>query len=224
MNIRLFLVDWTLRGLTRLGCKLDIDDLQKIPKQGPLILIANHVNFLEVPVLRARVSDRPIIALSKVESFDDPLRNFLFNTWGAIPIKRGEVDRAAFQQCLEVLAKDMILVVAPEGTRSGDGRLLPGKPGIVPLALRSGAPLLPMAYYGHENFWNNLKHLRRTPFHLHIGPPFRLQVNDPNPGREERQAITDEIMCRIAALLPEQYRGVYTEAVHHPYQYTVDLP
>ncbi len=223
MNLRLWLVDWTLRGLTRLLCRLDLAELKKIPMRGPLLLVANHVNFLEVPLLRARLSDRPLIGLTKVESFDDPLRNFLFNTWGAIPIKRGEVDRAAFQRCLEVLAQGKLLTVAPEGTRSGNGQLLPGRPGIALLAVRSAAPLLPIAYYGHEQFWENVRRLRRTPFHLRVGAPFCVNASSENPGREERQAITDEIMRRIAELMPEKYYGYYRGAGQVAYRYTSDI-
>jgi 1-acyl-sn-glycerol-3-phosphate acyltransferase len=103
----------------------------------------------------------------------------------------------------------MIVAIAPEGTRSGDGRLQRAKPGIGLLAAHSSAHILPLAYYGHERVWSNIKSLRRTDFHIRVGPLLRARKN----GRwtaEKRQALADEVMCHIAALLPAEYRGVYT--------------
>jgi 1-acyl-sn-glycerol-3-phosphate acyltransferase len=110
---------------------------------------------------------------------------------------------------LAALAKGHILAVAPEGTRSGDGRLRNGQPGVVMLALRSGAPILPVAYYGGERFRHNLPRLRRTDFRVRIGRPFFLDTHGEQVTGDLRRIMVDEIMYQVAALLPEEYRGYY---------------
>jgi 1-acyl-sn-glycerol-3-phosphate acyltransferase len=111
------------------------------------------------------------------------------------------------------------MAIAPEGTRSKDGRLQPGKPGVVALAVRCQTPLFPVAFYGYENFWANFKRLRRSDFHLAVGKPFYLKLEGELPTREVRQAITDEIMYKIAELLPEKYRGCYQFNSQVQYRY-----
>jgi 1-acyl-sn-glycerol-3-phosphate acyltransferase len=216
-------VNWLMRVAFGILCRLDIAELDKVPKQGPFILVANHVNFLEIPVVRARLHPRDITGLTKAETYDNFLLRFLFNTWEAIPIERGVVDRAALQACLDALARNKILAVAPEGTRSGDGKLLPGKAGIVLLAMQSGAPLFPIAYWGGEQFWSNLKKFRRTPFHACAGRPFVLDTHGEALSKEVRQRITDEIMFKVAELLPQQYRGAYPHPEYEINRYVRDL-
>jgi 1-acyl-sn-glycerol-3-phosphate acyltransferase len=204
------LMNLTLHGLTSLLCRLEIAQLERIPERGPLLLVANHVNFLEIPVLYTRLGERPIVVFTKAETFDSLLMRTLFDLSRAIPVKRGEVDANALRRASEVLETGRLLAVAPEGTRSGDGRLQRGHPGVVMLALRAGAPLLPMAYYGGERFWHNLSHLKRTDFHVVVGNPFYLTAEG-RVTREMRQQMTDEIMYQIAALLPPDYRGHYSD-------------
>jgi 1-acyl-sn-glycerol-3-phosphate acyltransferase len=134
---------------------------------------------------------------------------FLFDLFGAIPLWRGEVDMTAIRRGLAVLEAGHILAVAPEGTRSGHGRLQRGHPGVVMLALRSGAPLLPLVYYGGESFGRNVTRLQRTDFHIVAGNLFCLSVGG-KVSREARQQMPDEIMYQLAALLPPAYRGYYS--------------
>src|SRR5690606_16950473 len=108
-------------------------------------------------------------------------------------------------------------------TRSKDGCLLQGKPGVVAIAVRSKAPLLPIAFYGYENFWQNLKKFRKTDFNIVVGKPFQLNLNGNSLSRDVRQEITDEIMFKIAELLPEKYRGHYQFDSSVQYQYLEDI-
>ncbi len=204
-------INFTLRGITRTICEVDDSELSRIPKKGPCILAGNHVNFLDAPILISHLQPRPIVALAKRETWDNPLIGMLFSSWNSIPIRRGEADMAAFRESLRVLKEGQMLAIAPEGTRSGTGKLQKGQPGIVPLALKSGAPIYPVAYFGGECFWNNIKHLSRTPFTIRVGRPFRLKYNGPLPSREEREVMTAEIMYQIAALLPADFRGYYSD-------------
>jgi 1-acyl-sn-glycerol-3-phosphate acyltransferase len=199
-----------LRAWTASVCRLDVDQLERIPERGPLILIANHINFLEIPVLYPRLGSRPVVVFAKAETWDSPLMRWLFDLSKAIPVRRGEADTTALRRSMEVLEAGQILAVAPEGTRSGDGHLQRAHPGVVMLALRTGAPLLPMAYFGGESFWRNLPRLKRTDFHVVVGNPFYLNAGG-RVTREMRQQMADEIMCQIAALMPPGYRGYYAD-------------
>ena len=204
-------VNWGIRGISHLICKVDSSQLSKIPKRGPLILVMNHVNFLDAPIISVHVLPKPLTALVKIETWKNPILGSLFTMWEAIPIRRGEADLAAFQAAQEALRNCKMVAVAPEGTRSGDGKLRKGLPGVVLLALRSGAPMLPVVYYGHENYKEDFKHLRRAPFNIAVGEPFRLKNVQGVLGKDLRERITDEIMYQLAALLPEKYRGSFAD-------------
>jgi 1-acyl-sn-glycerol-3-phosphate acyltransferase len=201
----------SIRGLTRILCRIDDAQLARVPRQGPLITVSNHVNFLEAPVIYTHLQPRPLTGFVKVETWDNPALGALSTLWGGIPLRRGEADTIAFRRALRALEAGQILVIAPEGTRSGHGRLQRGYPGIAFLALRSCAPVLPMVYYGGERFWNNLPRLRRTDFRIVVGQPFYLDTKGVKPTRQVRQQIADEVMYQMAALLPPAYRGVYSD-------------
>lgn len=209
MTLAFWAVTNTIKGLTRMLCRIDDESLDRVPLHGPLILVCNHINFLEVPLVFTHLQPRPVTGFAKSETWDSPFLGRLFDLWGAIPLKRGEADLGALRQGLQALEDGRIVAISPEGTRSGDGRLRKGYPGVVPLALRSGAPLLPLVYYGGENLQHNLRKLRRTNFHIKIGRQFHLDVRGVKITRDVRQEITDEIMYQLAALLPPKYRGVY---------------
>ena len=211
MTLTYRVVTSTLKGVTGILCRVNDAQLAKVPDRGPLILVINHVNFLEAPIIFPRLQPRPMTGFAKAETWDNPALRPLADLWGAIPLRRGEADVAALRQALMALEAGHIVIVAPEGTRSGDGCLQQGQPGIAFLALRSGAPLLPVVYYGGELFWQNLPRLRRTDFHILVGQPFYLDAAEVKVTRHVRQQMADEIMYQIAALLPPTYRGVYSD-------------
>ncbi len=224
MAIAARVVNTTIKGLTRAICRVDDSQLVHVPERGPLIIVANHVNFLEVPLLFTHLQPRPVTGFAKAETWDNPAMALLFNLWGAIPLERGEADKGALQRALAALEAGQILAVAPEGTRSGHGRLGRGHPGIVLLALRSGAPLLPIVYYGGERLRRNLASLRRTDFHIVVGQPFHVDAGGAKVTREVRRQITDEIMYQLAALLPPDYRGYYADLASASETYLRSLP
>ena len=192
-------------------CRIDAPDLNKIPRQGPLIVYSNHTGQIEVPLLYAHLQPRPIKGLAKVETWDNWFLHWVFDLWEAIPLRRGEADMTAIRMSLDALKNDEILVIAPEGTRNKTGVLIKAHPGIITLALRSGAPLLPVVHWGGENFLSNLKRLKRTDFHIRVGEPFKLDPGKERVTREVRQEMVDEMMYRMAAMLPEYYRGAYSD-------------
>jgi 1-acyl-sn-glycerol-3-phosphate acyltransferase len=136
---------------------------------------------------------------------------WLFDLWDAIPVHRGTLDLEAFRACLDVLKKGNILAIAPEGTRSYDGRLQSAQPGTALIALHAAVPILPVAHWGGEAFSSNLKILKRTDFHFRVGKPFYLDAHDEKVNGKIRQAMVDEIMTQIALLMPAEYRGQYAK-------------
>ena len=208
-------VFWIVNTLGKVGtsitCRIDAPDLRKIPRQGPLIVYSNHTGQIEVPLLFVHLQPRPVTGLAKIETWDNWFLHWIFDLWEAIPIRRGVADMEAVRKSLEALEKGYILAIAPEGTRNKTGVLIKAYPGIVTLALRSGAPLLPVVHWGGENFSKNIKHLKRTDFHIRVGEPFKLDPRNGRVTREVRQQMVDEMMYRLAALLPEHYRGAYAD-------------
>jgi len=196
---------------TRMLLRVHDEDLQKVPHTGPLIVAANHVNSIEVPILYTSLLPRTLTAFAKIEAWDNPFRGWLFNIWKAIPIRRGEADLGALKEGMRRLKRGQILAIAPEGTRSGDGRMQKAHEGIVTLAYRSSTPILPIVYYGGEHFKSNLARLRRTDFYIRVGKSFSIDANGQRMNKELRETITSEIMYQLAALLPAEYRGYYAD-------------
>ena len=201
----------TVKILTRILCQIDASQLARVPAEGPLIVVGNHVNFFDVPVVYTHLQPRKMTGYAKSEVWDNPALGWLFTLWGAIPLHRGEADMAAIRRGLAVLDAGHILAVAPEGTRSGHGRLQRGHAGVVILALRSGAPLLPIALHGSENYREELSRLRRTSVNITVGRPFYLHAAGIKVTAGVRQRMVDEIMYQLAALLPITYRGYYSD-------------
>jgi len=200
-----------IRFGTNILCRIDKADLDKVPHSGPLISYANHIGSLEVPLVFAHLQPRAITAMVKAESWDNPLFHWLFTVWNLIPVRRGEVDLEAMRQSIKMIKDGYIFGISPEGTRSRDGKLLRAHPGIVPIALRSKAPLQPIAHWGTEDFLENIKRLRRTNFRIRVGEPFNLDARGEHVTSEVRQKMVDEMMYQLAKLMPEAYRGSYAD-------------
>lgn len=182
---------------------------------GPLIVISNHTGQLEVAVFFALLQPRPITGWAKMEAWNNAFLSWLFSLWGVIPIRRGEGDTSALRKALQALEDRYIFGLAPEGTRNKTGKLNRAQPGVVMLATHSGVPILPVAHWGGENFLKNLTRFKRTDFHIRVGSPFRLKLDGIKVTREVRQQIADEMMMRIAELMPPEYHGVYEKVTNH---------
>jgi 1-acyl-sn-glycerol-3-phosphate acyltransferase len=223
MTLAFRLVNFGIKGLTRIACQVDDAQLDLIPRKGPLILAINHINSIEVPLMFTHMQPRPLTGFAKIETWDALWSRLLFNLWGAIPLRRGEIDIKAFQRGQQALAEGKILAVAPEGTRSRNGKLQKGYPGIVLLAVRSGAPIQPVVYYGSESISHNLRRFKRTDFHIVVGNPFSLRPGI-NLSKDVREQITSEIMYQMAALLPPAYRGIYSKLDQASQKYLIFAP
>jgi len=206
-----WLINFIIRVYTRITCRIDAPNLQKVPMLGPLIVISNHTGQIEVPLIFAHLQPRKMTGWAKVESWDNKFLNWVFGVWGMIPVRRGEADMHALKAALRALERGLILGIAPEGTRNYNGILRRGLPGAVTLALHSGAPIIPVAHWGGENFMKNLKRFKRTDFHIRVGEPFKVKVEGVKVTSEIRQQVVDEMMVQIAKLMPEEYRGEYAD-------------
>lgn len=205
-----------LAGLTRVRVEGAIDD---IPRSGPVIVAANHSSNLDVPVLGSSLMPklgRRLQWLGKRELFDWPFIGWIARNGGVHAVERGAADVEAFRIATRILEEGHALFVFPEGTRSRDGSLGEGRDGVAVLALRTGAPIVPVGVSGSYERWPRGQKLPRPGGRVtvRIGSPFRLA--DVLPAGLDRRAAkaqaTDLIMRRIAELLPEGQRGAYGAA------------
>lgn len=210
-----WIVNRLIKFISRIILRVDDSELSRIPDHGPLLVVVNHVNSLDAPVMISHLYPKPTTILVKKETWDSPFLAFLFNIWDGIPIDRDSADFEAFNKAQKALLEKKILAVAPEGTRTRDGHLIQAKPGVAMLAIKAGVPILPVVYYGHEDFISNLKRLRRTPMNIRVGEPFHIHLNGNTKNKYLMQEVADEIMIEIAKLLPEEYRGFYSDQVQH---------
>lgn len=208
------IVRFFVRVLMRLIAKIEVHGLEKIP-DGNLIGAANHLGRLDTAAMLA-VINRTDIIMPVAEKYKN---HWLFGAIGraanAIWLNRFEADFSALREILARMEQGGLLVIAPEGTRSKTEALQEAKLGVAFLASKSGFPVLPVSVTGTEDrlVLENLKRLRRSRIVVHVGDPFRIEIPK-GKGREQAlREATDEIMCRIAAMLPEKYRGFYA---NHP--------
>jgi 1-acyl-sn-glycerol-3-phosphate acyltransferase len=205
-----------LAGLTRINVEGAIDE---IPRTGPVIIAANHSSNLDVPVLGSSLMPRigrRFQWLGKRELFDWPVVGWIAREGGVHAIERGAADVEAFRLAARLLEDGHALFVFPEGTRSRDGTLGQGRDGVSVLALRTGAPIVPVGVTGSYERWPRGQKLPHPGGRVtvRVGSPFRLAEELPADldRRSAKSAATDLIMRRIAALVPERQRGRYGTA------------
>jgi 1-acyl-sn-glycerol-3-phosphate acyltransferase len=196
--------------LFRLLCRLEIAGLEHVPTKGPFLYIANHLHWLDAPLLSVTLPCRGYaFAAEKWE--DHWFVGRLFRSVDAIFVNRGEVDRKALREALNVLEGGGVLGVAPEGTRSKTGALQKGRSGPAYMALRTGVKLLPTAATGQENLFPSLRRFRRARVRVVYGPPFEPPQVAGKASSAQVHAFTEEIMYHLAAMLPPAYRGLYAD-------------
>ena len=199
-----------LRPIFNLIVHLQVEGLDNIPAAGPAILMINHVAFLDPVMLIARVPRR-IVPMSKIENLRLPGVNLLIRIWGAINVRRGEVDRAALRRAIEALQAGHLLLMAPEGTRSKSGELQEPHDGIAYVATRTNALVIPVGIVGTPDIARNWKQGRRTTVHVTFGRPFYFETAGARVGREALSQMTREAMYQLAAMLPPQQRGRFAD-------------
>lgn len=205
----------TLRGIVILLAKLltrtQVMGLEHIPKEGGVLLTANHLSAVD-PALVFMCLDRQD---SQGFVAKEHQRNFFYRTIvnliGGIWLNRYEADTQALRKARTHLINGGIFGIAPEGTRSPTGSLIRGKTGAAYLAEISQVPVQPIAIYGSENAGHRIIRFERPEIHVSFGELYKLPKVDRKNREVGLQRNTDEIMCRIAAMLPTDYRGVYAD-------------
>lgn len=202
------------RGLAKLLTILLLDakvtGLENFPRRGPALVVINHLGDADVVSLMAAApSSATIEGIGKIELYDHWLVGPLFRAYGVIWVHRGQPDRKAIRAALDGLAEGRMVSLAPEGRQSVIGGLEEGNDGAAFLALKSGAPIVPVGLTGTENsnIYSHLKRLKRAPVTLSVGKPFFLQ--EQSTRQETIREGTRQIMESLASLLPESYRGRY---------------
>ena len=185
--------------------------LERIPDTG-VIIASNHLSSSDPAMIASALYPRSPQYMAKIELFQKrPVIGYLFALSGAFPVRRGEADRSAIREAERLLAEGHALGMFPEGHRSDTGALMQAHPGTALLALRSGCPVVPVGIVGSEQMRGGLRGLLSRPrVTLTAGEPFTLACDGPINKRAVAGAHA-EMMGRIAALLPPQYRGVYAE-------------
>jgi 1-acyl-sn-glycerol-3-phosphate acyltransferase len=210
---------YIIRGLIRLIfniiARIEVHGYENLPKDSSFVIATNHLGFVDVPIAFYAINRWDMFVVIGEKWRDVGLYRWVGKHFNFIFIDRFNPDIKALRKIISLMEKNNILVIAPEGTRSRTGALIEAKPGVSYLATKLSRPIIPVAITGTEdkNLFGNLKRLRRSRITLTAGLPFTL----PPLPRENRDEVlknyTDEIMCHIAALLPEKYRGFYKD---HP--------
>lgn len=194
-------------------CRVQIEGQENVPRSGAAIFAINHLGLLDAPLAYVAVNRPDFTGWVADKHRTNRLFAYLVHLGGGIWLDRENVDMQALRSALQVLKQGSMFGLAPEGTRSPTHAMIPAKEGASYLAIASGLPIIPAAITGTETAARAWLRFRRPVLKIRIGKPFQLPPIQRGDRQEAMRRGTDEIMCRIAALLPPEYRGFYAE---HP--------
>ncbi|MFL7868887.1 MAG: lysophospholipid acyltransferase family protein [Anaerolineales bacterium] len=210
-----YIIRTLVRLLFNLIAHVEVTGYENLPSQGNFVIATNHLGIVDAPLAFYALDRWDLFVLVGEKWKERLFFRWLGKYFNFIFIDRFNPDIKALRTVMALMDEGKNLVIAPEGTRSRTGALIEGRPGVSYLATRLGQPIVPVAIAGTEDkvIFGNLKRLRRSHIVLKAGPAFTLP---PLPRKNRDAALkqyTDEIMCHIAAMLPEKYWGVYA---NHP--------
>lgn len=187
---------------------LDVSGAEGVPKFGPLIIVSNHLSLNDPPLLVATIP-RPLYFIGKKELFGNPITRLGMRSFHVSSFNRSAAGIDAMRVLMQNLERDRAVVIFPEGTRSPNGALQKGMLGVVYLALKSQAAILPVGITGTETFplWRIPVPFRKMK--AKIGQPFTLPMIEGKPSKEVMSSLRDMVMRRIADQLPPEYQGLY---------------
>jgi len=193
--------------------RLEVQGIGNVPSNGGAIICGNHLGILDAPLGFALIPRQDATALAAKKHQRNPILRWFINTAGGIWLNQEEADTQAIRAACDHLERGGVLGIAPEGTRSPTGAMIEAKTGVAYLADKAGVPIIPYAVTGTENAVAQWKHLRRPHITVKFGSAFRLPPVKRATREADLRRNTDEIMCRIAAMLPSKYWGIYAD---HP--------
>lgn len=201
------IVKWLYNNLTH----VTVENEHLMPKEGPVIITLNHLSRLDFPALirLERYNDIYCVAADKYRNF--PIFGKFINDSDMIWIDRTKADFTAMKRIMTELKNGKIIALAPEGTRSKTQALLQGKEGVTLIASKTHVPLVSLSIIGTEKWNDEIKHFRKPRITIRLGPVYHLPAIDPDNREESLRKATDEVMCRIAANLPDHYHGFYKD-------------
>lgn len=199
------MVKWLYNNLTH----VTVENEHLMPKEGACIITLNHLSRLDFPALiqLERYNDIYCVAADTYRSF--PIFGKIISDSDMIWIDRTKADFTAMKRIMTELRNGKIIALAPEGTRSKTQALLQGKEGVTMIASKTRVPLISLSVIGTEKWMDEIKHFRKPRITLRCGPLYQLPPIDPDNREESLRKATDEVMCRIAANLPDHYHGFY---------------
>ncbi|HEX8990356.1 MAG TPA: lysophospholipid acyltransferase family protein [Anaerolineales bacterium] len=208
-------IRWLIRALLNLIAKVQVFGYENIPSTGAFVIATNHLGLLDALMLFYSL-DRWDVFIPTAEKWEESVfLRWLGKYLNFVFIDRFNPDLKAIRKIIDLMERGNILVIAPEGTRSRVASMNEGKPGAGYLAAKLDRPIVPVGLAGTEDegVIDNLKHFRRSQITVRAGTLFRLPPLPKNDRDAALKQDTDEIMCRIAVLIPPKYRGVYAD---HP--------
>ncbi len=206
---------WLIRFIINLIAKVKANGYENLPDKGGFVIAVNHLGFLDAPMAYYALNNWNLFIPVAEKWEESAILRWLGKYLNAIFIDRFNPDLKSMREMIKRMEEGQTLVIAPEGTRARDEKMAQGKPGVAYLAAKMGWTILPVAISGTEDriVIQNLKRFKRSSIQLTAGKPFTLPPFPKEHREEKLQEYTDEIMCRIAVLLPEHNRGYYAE---HP--------
>lgn len=200
---------YLLRGVLWVVARWKVTGRERVPAEGSLIVVSNHLNNADPPILGAGIARRRVRFMAKIELFKYPF-GVVPRLYGAFPVRRFDADMGALLAAERILKKGGVLGMFPEGTRSRTGFIGKPHPGTALIALRSGATVLPCAIIGTEQLGNPFNVLRKPKISVTIGEPIAVEAVR-RPTEAQVSELTDRIFADITALLPSRYFAAYTE-------------
>jgi 1-acyl-sn-glycerol-3-phosphate acyltransferase len=191
---------------------LDVDKQgwENIPRTGPVIIMINHIAFLD-PVILTGMMQRPMVSMAKIEAYEDKIIGPLLRSFDSIPVNRGAADLSALRRVLDALEAGLAVLIAPEGHRSETGGLGEAHEGIAFVAYRAKVPIVPVGISGTPEFKHRYWKMQKTHVTYRFGQPFYLDPGSERVTTEMLKQMTNEAMYQLASLLPPEQRGLYED-------------